>query len=91
MYLGSVVIWLSAPWALGSYLAWPAFILLIPFYVFRLLNRGESPPQGVVGLFRILPSHPLPARPLHLVRPTPMRAPKTSQARVIMVTCAALR
>jgi len=41
MYLGSLVMWLSTPVALGSYFAWPAFALLIPFYVFRLLNEEK--------------------------------------------------
>ena len=41
MYLGSLVMWLSTPLALGSYFAWPAFALLIPFYVFRLLNEEK--------------------------------------------------
>jgi protein-S-isoprenylcysteine O-methyltransferase Ste14 len=41
MYLGSLVMWLATPLALGSYLAWPAFALLIPFYIFRLLNEEE--------------------------------------------------
>lgn len=39
MYLGSLVMFLSIPPALGSYFAWPAFALLIPFYVLRLLNE----------------------------------------------------
>lgn len=39
MYLGSVVMWLATPLALGSYFALPAFALLVRFYVFRLLNE----------------------------------------------------
>src|SRR5208283_5466175 len=31
MYLGILVMWLSTPLALGSYFAWPAFALFIPF------------------------------------------------------------
>jgi protein-S-isoprenylcysteine O-methyltransferase Ste14 len=41
LYSGSLVMWLSAPLALGSYIAWPAFALLIPFYVFRLINEEK--------------------------------------------------
>lgn len=41
MYLGSVVMWLATPLALGSYFALPAFALLLPFYVFRLLNEEK--------------------------------------------------
>ncbi|HEY1469018.1 MAG TPA: isoprenylcysteine carboxylmethyltransferase family protein [Candidatus Acidoferrum sp.] len=41
MYLGSVVMWLSTPLALGSYFALPVFALLLPFYVFRLLNEEK--------------------------------------------------
>ena len=41
MYAGSLVIFLSLPLALGSYIAWPAFALLIPFYVYRLLNEEK--------------------------------------------------
>lgn len=39
MYFGSVVMLLFTPLALGSYIAVPAFALLIPFYVLRLLNE----------------------------------------------------
>ena len=49
MYLGSVVLWLSTPLALGSYFAWPAFALLIPFYVFRLLNEEKVLRQELPG------------------------------------------
>jgi protein-S-isoprenylcysteine O-methyltransferase Ste14 len=63
MYLGSLVTDLSTPLALGSYLAWPAFALLIPLYVFRLLNeenvlRRELPgyPEYCLGTrFRLVP------------------------------------
>jgi protein-S-isoprenylcysteine O-methyltransferase Ste14 len=41
MYSGSVVLWAFAPLALGSWVALPAFWLLIPFYVFRLLNEEK--------------------------------------------------
>ncbi|MGO9339860.1 MAG: methyltransferase family protein [Terracidiphilus sp.] len=41
MYLGSVVLWAFAPLALGSWVALPAFWLLIPFYAVRLLNEEK--------------------------------------------------
>ena len=39
LYAGSVVLWMFTPLALGSYVSVPIFALLIPFYVFRLLNE----------------------------------------------------
>jgi protein-S-isoprenylcysteine O-methyltransferase Ste14 len=41
MYLGSILMWLFIPLALGSYVSWPAFVLLVPFYVARLLNEEK--------------------------------------------------
>lgn len=41
MYSGSILLWLSMPLALGSYVAWPAFALLVPFYIFRLLHEEK--------------------------------------------------
>jgi protein-S-isoprenylcysteine O-methyltransferase Ste14 len=41
MYLGAVVLWSFTPIALGSWVALPAFVLLIPFYVIRLLNEEK--------------------------------------------------
>jgi len=41
MYTGSLVLMLSLPLALGSYVAWPAFALLIPIYVYCLLNEEK--------------------------------------------------
>ena len=49
MYSGSVVMWLIIPLALGSYFAWPAFALLIPLYVFRLLNEEKVLRQELPG------------------------------------------
>jgi len=49
LYSGSQVIWLATPLALGSYIAWPAFALLIPFYVFRLLNEEKVLRQELPG------------------------------------------
>jgi protein-S-isoprenylcysteine O-methyltransferase Ste14 len=41
MYLGSIVMLLATPLALGSYSALPLFALLVPFYVLRLLNEEK--------------------------------------------------
>jgi protein-S-isoprenylcysteine O-methyltransferase Ste14 len=41
MYLGSVVLFMFIPPALGSWVALPAFALLMPFYVLRLLNEEK--------------------------------------------------
>ncbi len=49
MYLGSLVMFLSTPLALGSYFAWPAFALLIPIYVLRLLNEEKVLRQELPG------------------------------------------
>lgn len=49
LYSGSLVMWLAAPLALGSYIAWPAFALLVPFYVIRLLNEEKVLRQELPG------------------------------------------
>jgi protein-S-isoprenylcysteine O-methyltransferase Ste14 len=62
-YLGSVVVWLFTPLALGSYVALPAFIILIAFYVLRLLNEEKVLRQELPGYpeyclrtrFRLIP------------------------------------
>ncbi len=41
MYLGSVVLWMFTPLAMGSWVALPAFALLIPFHAIRLLNEEK--------------------------------------------------
>jgi protein-S-isoprenylcysteine O-methyltransferase Ste14 len=41
MYLSSVVLWLATPLALGSFVALPAFFLIIPVLVLRLLNEEK--------------------------------------------------
>jgi len=41
MYSASLVLWLATPIALGSWVALPAFALLIPLYVARLLNEEK--------------------------------------------------
>jgi protein-S-isoprenylcysteine O-methyltransferase Ste14 len=63
MYSGSLVLFLFTPLALGSWVAWPVFALLTPFYVFRLLNeekvlRAELPGYSEYCLrtrFRLVP------------------------------------
>ncbi|HVP47319.1 MAG TPA: isoprenylcysteine carboxylmethyltransferase family protein [Bryobacteraceae bacterium] len=63
MYLGSIVMWLFVPLALGSYVAWPAFALWTPFYVYRLLNEEKFLRQELPGYaeyclrthFRLIP------------------------------------
>lgn len=39
LYSASLVLWLATPLALGSWVALPLFVLLIPFYVLRLMNE----------------------------------------------------
>jgi protein-S-isoprenylcysteine O-methyltransferase Ste14 len=51
MYTATLLMWLAIPIALGSYVALPAFALLIPFYVMRLLNEEKV-------LSRDLPGYP---------------------------------
>jgi protein-S-isoprenylcysteine O-methyltransferase Ste14 len=41
LYFAASVLWIFTPTALGSFVAWPVFVLLIPFYVLRLLNEEE--------------------------------------------------
>ena len=49
MYLGMCVMWLFTPLALGSYFALPAFTLLIPLVVLRLLNEEKVLRQELAG------------------------------------------
>ena len=49
MYLGSLMMWLFVPLALGSYVAWPALALLVPLYVYRLLNEEKFLRQELPG------------------------------------------
>ena len=63
LYSGSLVMLLFTPLALGSYFALPAFALLIPVYVFRLLNEEKVLRQELQGYceyclrtrFRLIP------------------------------------
>jgi len=49
MYSGSILMWISTPLALGSYVALPAFAVLIPLYVLRLLNEEKVFRQELPG------------------------------------------
>jgi protein-S-isoprenylcysteine O-methyltransferase Ste14 len=49
MYAGMCVMWLCTPLALGSYFALPAFALLIPLVVLRLLNEEKVLRQELAG------------------------------------------
>lgn len=51
MYLCTAVMSLTIPLGPGSYVAWPAFALLIPIYVDRLLNEEKF-------LLKELPGYP---------------------------------
>jgi protein-S-isoprenylcysteine O-methyltransferase Ste14 len=63
MYLGACAMWLFTPLALGSYLTLPAFVLLIPLIVLRLLNKEKVLRQELPGYaeycvhtrFRLIP------------------------------------
>jgi protein-S-isoprenylcysteine O-methyltransferase Ste14 len=63
LYSGSLVMLLFTPLALGSYFALPAFALLLPVYVFRLLNEEKVLRQELQGYceyclrtrFRLIP------------------------------------
>jgi protein-S-isoprenylcysteine O-methyltransferase Ste14 len=63
MYFGALVYYLPTPLALGSFIALPAFALLIPLLVFRLLNEEKVLCQELPGYaeyclrtrFRLLP------------------------------------
>jgi protein-S-isoprenylcysteine O-methyltransferase Ste14 len=63
MYLGGCAIFLFTPLALGSYFTLPAFILIIPLIVLRLLNEEKILRQELPGYaeyclrtrFRLIP------------------------------------
>jgi protein-S-isoprenylcysteine O-methyltransferase Ste14 len=63
MYTGMCAMWLFTPLALGSYLTLPAFVLLIPLIVLRLLNEEKVLRQELPGYaeycvhtrFRLIP------------------------------------
>ncbi len=39
LYSSSLVLWLATPLALGSWVALPLFVLLVPFYILRLMEE----------------------------------------------------
>lgn len=41
LYLGSLLMWFALPTALGSFVALPVFLVLIPLYVLRLLREEK--------------------------------------------------
>jgi protein-S-isoprenylcysteine O-methyltransferase Ste14 len=49
MYMGSLVLFMFTPLALGSWAALPAFALLIPFYAIRLLNEEKVLRERLLG------------------------------------------
>ena len=49
MYSGIVLLWIALPLALGSYVAWPAFALLTPFYVLRLRYEEKFLDKELAG------------------------------------------
>jgi len=49
MYMGSLVLFLFTPLALGSWVAIPAFALLIPFFAIRLLNEEKVMREELLG------------------------------------------
>jgi protein-S-isoprenylcysteine O-methyltransferase Ste14 len=63
LYAGSAILWIFTPLALCSYITLPAFLLLVPFYVFRLLGeekvlRAQLPGYSEYCLrtrFRLIP------------------------------------
>jgi len=49
MYAGGVLVVLATPLALGSYIALPAFVLIIPVLAYRLLDEEKVLRQGLPG------------------------------------------
>lgn len=49
MYIGVIMMYLATPIALGSYLALPFFILIVPFIIYRILNEEEVLLRGLKG------------------------------------------
>jgi len=41
MYLGAMSMYIATPIALGSYLALPLFLLIVPIFILRILNEEE--------------------------------------------------
>jgi protein-S-isoprenylcysteine O-methyltransferase Ste14 len=49
MYAGVILMYLATPLALGSYIALPFFILIVPFIIYRILNEEEVLLRGLKG------------------------------------------
>jgi len=49
MYFGAIVMYLATPIALGSYWALPPFVLMLPVFVYRILNEEEVLRRGLPG------------------------------------------
>jgi protein-S-isoprenylcysteine O-methyltransferase Ste14 len=49
MYLGTLVLFIATPFALGSYAAVPLFLLFVPMMVLRILNEEEVLRRGLPG------------------------------------------
>jgi protein-S-isoprenylcysteine O-methyltransferase Ste14 len=49
MYFGTLIMYISTPLALGSYVALPFFLLLIPVMVLRIMNEEEVLSRDLTG------------------------------------------
>lgn len=49
MYVGVLMLFLATPFALGSYMAVPLFMLLVPIIVLRILNEEEVLKENLRG------------------------------------------
>jgi protein-S-isoprenylcysteine O-methyltransferase Ste14 len=49
MYVGMLLLYVATPIALGSYVALPLFLLMIPVIVLRILNEEEVLRRGLAG------------------------------------------
>lgn len=52
MYFGTLALYLATPIALGSYVAFPVFVLVIPMLVFRILNEEDVLRRELPGYTR---------------------------------------
>ena len=52
MYLGTLVLYIATPIALGSYVAVPLFLLLIPMIILRILNEEEVLRRDLPGYIK---------------------------------------
>ena len=49
MYLGSIAMYIATPIALGSYWALPPFLLMLPVFVYRIMNEEEVLRRSLPG------------------------------------------